>query len=102
RFTRLAVLGFLAEKIFPPITKLGTKLKNGLEAPLRSRPISHDHDGYEHTFSHTLFAAPYMPPVHSSFNPLKAGPWLGMTNLSFPRRCRRAPRGHWGALAAIL
>jgi hypothetical protein len=54
-------------------------LKNGLEAPLRSRPTSHDHDGYEHTFSHTLFAPPYMPPVHSSFNPLKAGPWLRMT-----------------------
>jgi hypothetical protein len=43
------------------ITKLGTKLGNGLEAPLRSRPTSHDHDGYEHTFSHTLFAAPSMP-----------------------------------------
>ena len=51
---------------------------NGLEAPLRSRPTSHDHDGYEHTSSHTLFAAPCMPPVHSSFNPLKAGPWLRM------------------------
>src|SRR5271169_5118090 len=61
------------------ITKLGTKLKNGLEAPLHSRPTSHHHDGYEHTFSHTLFALPYMPPVHSSFNPLKAGPWLKMT-----------------------
>ena len=35
---------------------------------------------YELTFSHTLFAAPYMPPVHSSFNPLKAGPWLKMTS----------------------
>jgi hypothetical protein len=51
---------------------------NGLEAPLRSRPTSHDHDGYEHTSSHTLFAAPYTPPVHSSLNPLKAGPWLRM------------------------
>src|SRR5260221_7776665 len=63
------------------ITKLGTKLKNGLEAPLRSRSTSHHHDGYEHTSCHTLFAAPYTPPVHSSFNPLKAGPWLRMTRL---------------------
>src|SRR5260370_29795248 len=63
------------------ITKLGTKLRNGLVAPLCSRPTSHDHDGYQHTFSHTLFAAPYMPPVHSSFNPLKAGPWLRMARV---------------------
>jgi hypothetical protein len=54
------------------ITKLGTKLKNGLVAPLCSRPTSHDHDGYEHTFSHTLFTAPYLPLVHCSFNPLTA------------------------------
>jgi hypothetical protein len=29
--------------------------------------------GYQHTFSHTLFAAPHMPLVHCSFNPLSSG-----------------------------
>src|SRR4029077_2316058 len=33
----------------------------------------------EEQFRHTRFAPPPMPLVHCSFNPLKAGRWLGMT-----------------------
>src|SRR4029077_16124246 len=58
---------------------LGPSSGTGLKAPLHCRPTSHHHDGYEHTFRHTRFAAPPMPLVHCSFNPLKAGRWLGMT-----------------------
>src|SRR4029077_6648751 len=62
---------------------LGPSSGTGLKAPLRCRPTSHHHDGYEHTFRHTRFAPPPMPLVH---NPLKAGRWLGMT-VSF-KGCR--------------
>src|SRR4029077_1991291 len=60
---------------------LGPSSGTGLKAPLHCRPTSHHHDGYEHTFRHTRFAPPPMPLVHCSFNPLKAGRWLGMTGL---------------------
>src|SRR4029077_15631026 len=58
---------------------LGPSSGTGLKAPLHCRPTSHHHDGYEHTFRHTRFAPPPTPLVHCSFNPLKAGRWLGMT-----------------------
>src|SRR4029077_9517715 len=75
---------------------LGPSSGTGLKAPLHCRPTSHDHDGYEHTFRHTRFAAPPMPLVHCSFNPLKAGRWLGMTILFKPRDRRRVGKTpHW-------
>src|SRR4029077_14404343 len=68
---------------------LGPSSGTGLKAPLHCRPTSHHHDGYEHTFRHTRFAAPPMPLVHCSFNPLKAGRWLGMTDINFSGECLR-------------
>src|SRR4029077_13139311 len=67
---------------------LGPSSGTGLKAPLHCRPTSHDHDGHEHTFRHTRFVAPPMPLVHCSFNPLKAGRWLGMTDEGKGRRPR--------------
>src|SRR4029077_15987764 len=60
---------------------LGPSSGTGLKAPLHCRPTSNHPECYEHPFHHARFAPPPMPLFHCSFNPLKAGRWLGMTGL---------------------
>src|SRR4029077_91713 len=69
--------------------ELGTKLGNGLKSTIPLPAYFHHHDGYEHTFRHTRFAAPPMPLVYCPFNALKAGRWLGMTGFLLVSTCRQ-------------